>query len=97
VCRLAFFFPFESADLELLYCGLVVKKKAAERFAKAASFVPQLPNASFSRFARTDFTSFARSAETSAPFVQKRYAPWETKRQDALDDAVSKVQTSIPA
>ena len=30
-------------------------------------FVPQLPNASFSRFARIDFTSFERSAETSAP------------------------------
>jgi len=33
----------------------------------------------------------------SVKVVQKHYAPWETKRQDALDDAVSKVQISIPA
>jgi len=33
----------------------------------------------------------------SVKVVQKHYAPWEVKRQDALDDAVSKVQISIPA
>jgi len=32
----------------------------------------------------------------SVKIVQKHYAPWETKRQEALDDAVSRVEISIP-
>jgi site-specific recombinase XerD len=32
----------------------------------------------------------------SVKVAQKHYAPWETKRQEALDDAVSRVQISIP-
>jgi integrase/recombinase XerD len=33
----------------------------------------------------------------SVKVVQKHYAPWETKRQDALDDVLSRVEISIPA
>ena len=33
----------------------------------------------------------------SVKVVQKHYAPWETKRQGALDDALSGVKISIPA
>jgi site-specific recombinase XerD len=33
----------------------------------------------------------------SVRIAQKHYAPWETKQQEALDDAVSRVEISIPA
>lgn len=32
----------------------------------------------------------------SVKIAQKHYAPWETKRQGALDDALSSVEISIP-